>query len=177
MTCVNVRALLMRFVVAVRAFAICALLAPFVIGCDSPNTNVVLENDYPPAATNALVVFHAFWQAVSFTTPIPPGAASDPRSTVAASPNTAYVLLAPGWDPAMSGTPTSFIVLQSRAGFEVHVNDTVHIPVDDMTFAGNCAAGSFLSQEQADFITQQVFASDFAGLSYDAATCATTGGP
>jgi hypothetical protein len=64
------------------------------------------------------------------------------------------------------------------------------IPVEDTTFAGNCATGSFLSQQEADFITQVVFPSAqqgagweagpggehipnlFAGLRYDAATCA-----
>jgi len=153
------------------------LAAPLVAGCDSPQTFVVLDNHYPPAAMPPLVVYRALWQAVSFQTAVPPGSSSDPQSTVAASANTAYVLLAPGWDPKSSTQPTSFLVLQSIDGFEVHLNNTLHIPVDDMTFVGNCAAGSFLSQGQADFITQRVFASDFAGLSYDAATCTTTGGP
>jgi len=51
----------------------------------------------------------------------------------------------------------------------------LHIPVDDATFSGNCAAGSVLTQTQADFITRRVFATDFAGRHYDAATCTTTG--
>jgi len=42
------------------------------------------------------------------------------------------------------------------------------------TFIGNCAAGSFLSPAQADFIAQLVFPSDFASLAYDAASCTTT---
>lgn len=164
---------------SVPALALCALFSPFAIGCDTPSTSVAIDNDYPMTTTGALVIYRALWQAVSFTTPIPPGSASDPQSTVAASANTAYVVLAPGWDPAVDGgpsKPTSFIVLQSQSGFEVHLNNTLHIPVDDMTFVGHCAAGSFLSQDQADFITQRVFANDFAGLSYDAATCTTTGG-
>jgi hypothetical protein len=89
--------------------------------------------------------------------------------------NTAYVLLAPGWASQSSAdTPTAFIVLMSRNGFTVHLGDTLHIPVGDTTFAGNCAAGSVLSADQADFITQRVFAHDFATLRYDAATCTTT---
>ncbi len=144
------------------------------LGCDAPVTNVVLENHYPPSATNALVVYRAFWEAVAFPDPIPPGAASDPQMTVAASATTAYVVLAPGWDPNGTTPPTSFIVLQSRDGFSVHLNQTLHIAVDDTTFAGNCAAGSPLTQAQADFITRRVFASDFAALAYDAATCTTT---
>ena len=134
---------------------------------------MVLDNNYPPSET-PLVVYHAFWQAVSFQMSVSPGFSSDPQTTIPASANTAYVLLAPGWDPASSDAPTSFIVMQSRNGFGVHLNDTLHIPVDDAAFAGNCAATSNLSQDQADFITQRVFASDFTGLTYEPATCTTS---
>jgi hypothetical protein len=143
-------------------------------GCDPPPTTVVLDNGYPPYAAVPLVVYRAQWQAVSFSAPVPPGASSDAQDTLPASDNTAYVLLAPGWDPASSTLPTSFIALQSRDGFAVHLGDTVHIPVDDTTFIGNCAVGSFLTQAQADFITQIVFASDSGSYSYDPATCTTT---
>jgi hypothetical protein len=145
------------------------------IGCDAPHTSVVLDNHYSPAS--GLVVRDAFWQAVGFPDPVLPGASSDPQNTIAASDNTAYVVLAPGWDPAGSDPPTRLVVLESRAGFSVHLNDTLHIPVDDVAFAGNCAAGSTLSQDRADFITQLVFPSDFTNASYDAATCTKTGGP
>jgi hypothetical protein len=145
---------------------------PLWSGCDTPHTYVVLDNNYP--RSTALVVFDAFWQSVSFPIPVPPGSSSDLQSAIPASTNTAYVVLAPGWDPTSSTTPTSLIAMQSRTGFELHLDHTLHIPVDDTTFVGNCAAGSFLSQEQADFITQFVFASDFSSLSYDAATCTTT---
>ena len=145
-------------------------------GCDQPHTYVVLENNYP-RSTVSLVVYHAFWQAVSFQTPVPPESSSDPQDTIPASANTAYAVLAPGWDVTSSIAPTSLIAIQSRNGFEVHLNNTLHISVDDTTFVGNCASGSSLTQEQADLITQRVFASDFEGLSYDAATCTTSGGP
>jgi hypothetical protein len=164
---------------ALLACAVAAGSASFVSGCENPTSSVVLDNGYPTSATNALVVYHGFWQAISFTKPVSPGSSSDPQITVPASANTAYVLVAPGWDPAADGgasTPASFIVLQSRSGFGLRLDSTLHIPVDDARFMGNCAAGSFLTQDQADFITQRVFASDFAGLSYDAATCTTTGG-
>jgi len=157
-----------------RALATYTLfLAPLFSGCDTPHTYVVLDNNYPPSET-PLVVYHAFWQAVSFQMSVSPGFSSDPQTTIPASANTAYVLLAPGWDPASSDAPTSFIVMQSRNGFGVHLNDTLHIPVDDAAFAGNCAATSNLSQDQADFITQRVFASDFTGLTYEPATCTTS---
>ncbi len=153
----------------------CALaLVPLAAGCDTPSTNVVLDNAYASSQDRPLVVYHAAWQAVSFQSPLPPGAASDPQATVAASDNTAYVVLAPGWDPNSKTPPTAFVVMQSRSGFASHLDTTLHIPVDDTTFMGNCAAGSFLSQAQADFITQLVFPGDFAAFRYDAASCTTT---
>jgi hypothetical protein len=150
--------------------------AAALTGCDAPQTQVVFDNGYPASALVPFVVYRARWHAVSSQDPLLPGASSDPQDTVAASPNTAYVVLAPGWDPVSGIPPTSFIVLQSMNGFEVHLDQTLHIPVDDATFVGDCAAGSFLSQDQADFITQRIFASDFLSLRYDAATCTTTGG-
>jgi len=152
----------------------CLTVAALGVGCDTPQTFVVLDNRYAPSPTNALVVYRAQWHAVSFTAPVSPGASSDPQHTVPASAIAAYVLLAPGWDPSSPTAPTSFVVMQSRDGFEEHLDETLHIPVDDTTFVGNCAAGSFLSQEQADVITQRVFASEFATLRYDAASCTTT---
>jgi hypothetical protein len=153
--------------------ALVPLGALLALGCDAPSTKVVLDNRYPPSTENALVVDRAHWQAVSFTTPVAPGSSSDPQSTVPASANTAYVLLAPGWDGA--STPASFIVLQSRGGFAVHLDDTLHIPVDDTTFAGNCATGSVLAQADADFITARVFDAELAGRRYDPASCTTSG--
>jgi len=158
----------------VRALAAGTIaVAPLCLGCgDAPHTYVALDNAYP--ASSKLVVYEGFWLAVPFPHPIPPGGSSGPQSTVAASDNTAYVILAPGWDPTTSAGPTSLVVMQSRSGLAVHMNDTLHIPVDDAHFAGNCAAGSHLTQQQADFVTQLVFPSTFASFRYDAATCTTT---
>jgi len=154
---------------AVFALSFLALAA----GCDArPQTDVVVDNKYAPSPAS-LVIYRAYWQAVPFLDPIPPGTSSDAQSTVPASANTAYVVLAPGWDPDASTPPTSFVVMQSRNGFEAHLNDTLHIPVDDTTFVGNCAAGSFLSQAQADFIAQVIFPND-TSLRYDAMSCTTT---
>lgn len=144
-------------------------------GCDaSPQTNVSLDNAFPSSKASPAVVYQGWWQAVSFDGPIVPGDSSGPQSTVPSSGDTAYVVLAPGWDPKSGTIPTSFTVLQSRASFGVHLGDTLHIPVDDKGFEGDCAAGSHLTQQQADVITQLVFPSVFAGLRYDAATCTTT---
>ncbi len=156
-----------------------ASFAIVLAGCDErPDTSVVIDNDYAPSAKGPLVVYRAYWQAVAFQSPIPPGSSSDAQPTVAASNNTAYVVLAPGWDPDSSVPPTSFVLLQSKSGFDVHLNGTLHIPVDDTTFMGNCASGSALSQPQADFITQRIFTETIfpdaaAPFGYDAASCAT----
>lgn len=160
-------------------FALC--LTAWLTGCESPNTFVVLENQYPESTTDPNVVYQAFWQAIAFTPDggllgagLPPGASSDAGSTIVASANVAYVVLAPGWQVASSAPPTSLVVLQSRSGFAVSPGQTLNIAVDDATFEGNCAAGSVLSQEQADFLTGIVFASLFMTVSYDAATCSSS---
>jgi len=145
------------------------LYACDLCACDKSHTSVVLDNH------TASVVYRASWQAVTFPAPVAPGASSDPQASVAASANTAYVVLAPGWDLASDAGPTSFVVLQSREGFELHFDGTLHIPVDDDHFIGSCDAGSKLTQEQADFITQRLFSADFMNLHYDAATCTVTG--
>jgi hypothetical protein len=145
-----------------------------VSGCgDAAHTYVSLDNHYPASKTS-LVVYQGWWQAVPFSTPILPGGSSGPVATVAASDNTAYIVLAPGWDPTGNAPPTSVIVMQSKTGFAVHLKDTLHIPVDDEHFAGNCLAGSHLTQKQADFITQFVFPGTFGAIRYDAATCTAT---
>lgn len=152
-----------------------ALAIAVVLGCNAaPQTYVSLDDAYPASTRPAAVVYGGWWQAVSFGDPIAPGESSGLQPTVPASQNTAYVVLAPGWDPTSTTPPTAFVVLESRAGYAVSLGDTLHIPVDDTTFAGNCAAGSRLTQEQADTITQLVFPAIFAGLRYDAATCSTT---
>ena len=150
-------------------------LVGLAVACDTPNTQVIVDNDYPAASGN--VVYEAFWLADAFTTPIPPGTSSDPQTSVFASPNPAYVVLAPGWDPTSTTAPTVFVVLESQGGFALDFDNTLHIPVDDTTFEGNCASGSTIPQGDADFITQRVFQQTFSGLHYDAATCTTTPSP
>ena len=156
------------------------VLASLLAGCDTPHTYVVIDNNY--SLSTSFVIYRAFWQSASFPTPVPPGSSSDPQAALPASANTAYVVLAPNWNPASSNAPTAFIVMQSRSGFELHLDHTLHIPVDDVNFVGNCSAGSILSQDEADLITQRVFADTFTDLRYDATTCTTTpiddsGGP
>lgn len=159
----------------VSASAIAVLAPACAVFPDSaPQTRVVLDNDYAP--TTLLTVYDAYWQNVSFAgQPVSAGSSSAPQNTVPASPdNRAYAVLAPGWDPAGSIPPQTLVVVQSRRGYGVGLGDTLHISVDDDAFEGNCAASGGLTQTQADFLTRIVFAADFAGLAYDAATCTTT---
>jgi hypothetical protein len=148
----------------------------------APETDVVLNNQFSPSAASPSVVYQAYWLNVAFSSPVAPGASSDPQIAVPASANTAYVLLAPGWDPTSGTTPTAFVVLRSKHGYGVDLGGTLHIPISDEAFDGDCAAEDPLDQSEADFLTGVVFASAFAGLAYDANTCTTTatgdaGGP
>lgn len=161
---------------SLRALA-CGLASLSVAGCDTPSTHIVFDNRYSQEAAVPLVVYDALWVASSLPAPLLPGASSGPLGTVPASANTVYAVLAPGWDPASGSLPASLVASQSRSGFAVELDGTTHVPIDDTTFAGNCAAGSPLTQEQADFLTQRVFANHFAGLAYDAATCTTSSVP
>ena len=173
-----------RNVVLVLLHVLFLVLLSVLSACiKAPDTTVVIENRYPPLATNELVIYRASYKEVgevpvdngpAFNQPIMPGSASDPQPVVASSDNPAYVLLAPGWDPASPSPPTSFVVLESHAGFSVNYGTELRIAVDDTTFAGNCAAGSVLTQADADFITQRIFRAEFANLHYDAASCTTT---
>jgi hypothetical protein len=151
-------------------------LAVLVAACQgAPATTVVLDNAYPTSSPSPLVVYDAYWQAVSFAgSPLVPGASSAPQPTVPASANTAYVVVAPGWDPSSVAPPKSFVVLESREGYSVGLGDSLQIAVDDNSFIGNCAAGSHLTATEATFITRYVFACDFATMSYDPATCTVT---
>ncbi len=146
------------------------------IGCDLTfDTTAILDNRYPSDAAAPFVIYRANFATASFSTPTPADSSSAPQSTVPTSGDTVYVLVASGWDPAGTTAPASFLVLRSVGPYAVAANGTVHIPVSDSTFAGNCAAGSFLSQEETDVSTQAYFSDVFGPtLHYAAASCKTT---
>ena len=149
-----------------------ALVTLVAGGCGGPSTDVKIENGYPATSSTPMVVYDAFWQGVSFAGDnVVPGASSAPQPAVPTSGDTAYVVLAPGWNPSGSAPPSSFVVLESRSTFSLQLGNTLTIPVDDSTFAGNCAAGSHLTQDEAMLITQRVFPGDFASVTYDPSTC------
>jgi hypothetical protein len=147
-----------------------------ILGCDTEDpTRVVVDNDYPPVAdggnpSTEMTVFRVWWVSTLLPEPVAPGSEGQAQRAV---PNSdfAYALLAPGWDPSSGSGPDQLLAAKSVAPLGAARGDTLHVHVSDVAFAGNCAAGKPLSQEDADFITQRIFPGEFAGISYDAARC------
>jgi hypothetical protein len=138
-----------------------------VLGCETESpTKVVVENGYPVRTA----VYRAWWVTTYFPDPVAPGQTSTEQRGVPGA-DTAYAVLAPGWDPSSAAPPTSFVVSKSKAALTSTRGDTLHIVVSDSTFEGSCAAKQPLSQADADFITQRIFPAEFAGVTYDAASC------
>jgi hypothetical protein len=152
--------------------------ASAIAGCDTSDaTFSVIDNRYPappdggdPATQTA--IYQGWWSVTLFTTPVAAGAESDPERAIT-STETAYALLAPGWNPSSGAPPAKLIPVMSPQELHVARGDTLHIVVSDDTMIGNCAAGKPLTQDQADFITGSIFPGPFAGMIYDAATCIT----
>jgi hypothetical protein len=150
--------------------AIAAVVA--AAGCDTPETDVVFVNSYPAPADGA--IYDAFWLNVRLPAPLAVGDAAAPLAVPQTSGTIAYALLAPGYDPSSPSPPTRLLALESVTPYPVGLGDTLTLAIDDTAFIGDCAAGAPLDQADANFITQRVFASEFANLAYDAATCTTT---
>jgi len=157
-----------------------AAAALALAACDTETaSSSVIDNDYPAAPADGsdpgkqTVVYRAWWFATYYPTPVPGGASSDVLRAVPAS-DFAYAVLAPGWDPASPSPPTRFVIVKSKAALAVELGDLLHIAVSDATFAGHCAAGQPLTQDEADFVTERIFPGVFTGKTYDAKTCTTT---
>jgi hypothetical protein len=160
-----------------RTLALTLLLG--AAACETPDpTSAVVDNAYPASPATALtgpqiVVYKVWWSATLFKEPVVPAASSDVERSVPES-DTAYALLAPGWDPASGSPPTTLVPVRSKSKLVAPRGDTLHIVVSDGTFRGRCDANEPLSQEDADFITQRIFPGEFANVTYDAKTCTTT---
>lgn len=157
------------------ALAAAAVLA----ACDTETaTQAVIDNGYATLAdggdpTMQTVVYRGWWQATYFPDAVAAGSESSEYRTVPGS-DTAYALLAVGWDPSSTTPPTVLIPVMSKAEVAVQRGDVLHITVSDQTFNGNCAGSAPLSQDQADFITQRIFPGPFTNMTYDAKTCTLT---
>jgi hypothetical protein len=53
-------------------------------------------------------------------------------------------------------------------------HDLLTIEVSDDQFAGDCAAGSTLTDDDARLIVERIFPGDFPDTSYDPSTCTST---
>ena len=168
-----------------RTCSIVLLASVSAAGCETEDpTQVVVDNDYPVLAAAdrsmdggglaaEMTVFKVWWSTTLLPDAVAPGSEGQPQRTVPGA-QFAYALLAPGWDPSSATAPERFLAAKSVSPLTIDRGDTLHVRVSDATFAGNCAAGKPLSQEDADLVTQRIFPDEFAGISYDAPTCAAT---
>ncbi|HEX4341581.1 MAG TPA: hypothetical protein VH062_36980 [Polyangiaceae bacterium] len=155
-----------------------ALFVTALAGCSTETpTRAVVANDLREAGDGApsaqLVVYRVWYSTTYFGDPVLPGAESDEQRIVPGS-DTAYAVLASGWEPSSPATARSFVALRSKHALSVARGDVLSIAVSDSTFTGRCDDSSPLTQTQADFITTRIFPGEFAGVHYDAATCTTT---
>ncbi|HEX7667629.1 MAG TPA: hypothetical protein VF407_24040 [Polyangiaceae bacterium] len=151
-------------------------LLPLASACDDQETTAIVDNGYPTLDDGGLdpqksiTVYRAWWLVSVFADPVAAGASSSANRVVPGQ-DTAYFLLAPGWDPASSDPPTNLVVAKSNDVLKIDKDNALHIAVDDDHVTGNCATGHPLTQADADKITTTIFAGEFEGFTYDAATC------
>ena len=153
-----------------------------VVGCETEDaTTVVVDNQYPDAVDAspsivANVIYRASWVTTYFDVPVAPGTSSESLRGVPNS-DTAYVLLAPGWDPTSAEAPSAFAVRQSIVPFSSTRGHELHIGVSDETFTGNCVAGKALSDVDRAFLVERIFPLELTKLTYDPNTCLFTRTP
>jgi hypothetical protein len=136
-------------------------------------TRAVLDNAYAVGdAGTKVTIYEGWWSVAAFFEPVPAGAESAPVRVVKGA-DFAYALLARGWDPE-AASPPALIPVRTREKLSVKRGDTLHIRVAPDAVDGDCATGTPLSQEEADFITQRIFPGEFSGVHYDAGTCSSS---
>ena len=150
-------------------------------GCDDSPTTARVANRYPPpiagaASADTTTVFKAWWVTTLFPNPVPAGTSSEPERTIEGS-DFAYALLAPGWSPDKGAPPTRLVAIKSVKKLTASAHDLLTIEVSDDQFAGNCAAGSTLTDDDARLIVERIFPGDFTDRNYDPSTCTSTPAP
>jgi hypothetical protein len=147
-------------------------------GCDDNPTPADVEPDYAtaddasaPAAT--ITVFKTWWVTTLFPSPVLPGAESETERTIPGT-DFAYALIAPGWTADSGQPPARLVALKSAQTLTATEHHLLSITISDATFNGNCAAGSVLDGDDARLIVERIFPGEFAGLTYDPATCTAT---
>jgi|CZKU01.1.fsa_nt_gi hypothetical protein len=162
---------------ALSLVTLIAVAAPFA--CETgAATYAVIDDAYPSPANDGgtgaqNVVYRGWWTVAYFATPVAAGAESDSKRVIPAT-DYAYVVLAPGWAPTSGARPKTLLPMRTRSPLTVERGDTLHVTISDATAIGNCAAGQPLTQAEADLITRSIFPAEFAGTTYDAATCTST---
>jgi len=151
---------------------------PALAGCDGAEpTNAVLSNEYPSASDAASAesppVYRGWWSVAQFPAPVPAGQVSEPVRIVPGS-DYGYALLAPGWDQTSGAAPSALVPVRSAEKLSIGRGESLTFVVSARTTVGDCRAGNPLTQADADYVTQHIFAAQFAGLSYDAASCTTS---
>jgi hypothetical protein len=139
------------------------LFASLTVGCNDEPTTVRVANGYQDGGT----VLKVWWLTTLLDAPV---AAADLSKTERAIPGSdvAYALFAPAVSPA------AMIALRSKQPLRAAAHELLTIEVSDDLFAGNCAAGQPLTDDEARSIVESIFPGDFAGVSYDAASCTRT---
>ena len=163
-----------RAIATVLGFVVVASVAS---GCNDRPTTVLVQNDYPApggaASAPPMTVFKVWWVTTLFPSPVAAGAVSESERTIPGT-DFAYALVAPDWSADSGTAPSRLIALKSTRELTASAHDVLTISVSDRTFAGNCAAGSALSADDAALAIQRIFPGEFVGLRYDPATCTTT---
>jgi hypothetical protein len=128
--------------------------------CDDATT-VVVDNAY----ADDTLVDEVWWSQTLVPDQVAPGGES-PVYRTTPSLATAYAVLERDGNVFVARTSMPLGVQRSAE---------LHVVISPQTIIGDCAASSSarLTQPEADFITQSIFPSRFAGAVYDAATCKT----
>lgn len=135
------------------------MLSVLLTSCDDA-TSVRVMND-----TDAAIVNRLWWQTTLFTTPVEPHQRSAFERTVPAS-DFAYALLT-----STTGDAGTLLPIRSRERLNVERGAALELDVNTTDWLGFCDAGQPLTQDEADFITQRIFVTQFADQTFEAASC------
>jgi len=166
------------FALAILAFAMASA------ACDDPTeATAIVENHFDPDATDGgaspktasgqpvFTVYKAWYSTALFADPIAAGGASGETRIVGGTPDYAYALLAPDYDPS-AGPPASLVAVRTRDKIAGARGETLRIVFSPNTVRGPCSGEAPLTQDEYDFITQRIFPADFdGGATLAAAPC------
>ena len=147
-----------------RRFILLTALALSLTACNEDGSTAVVEN----RLDGELSVQKTWFLTTLFADAVPAGERSTSERT-SIGEDYAYALVGEAEAPA-----DEWLVMKSYDRFESERGEELTIRVSNDTFAGDCAAQAAISQEDADLVTQRIFPGEFAGFTYDAASCSFT---